>query len=154
MGHIKLSILSLAFGCFGLFGQSIVRVSIQAAGMEPRVAKPGTMLTITGTALDSSKVEEIYLTDHRMHMKVKVLEQTETTLKIRVPQFVKPGRQQLLILTRGQNPQYLEMPLYVTIEGEDEVAAADPPKARTVAAIQASAVVAGDHGNNSPGNQN
>ena len=152
MRTIKLSMISLGLCCVGIFGQgiSVVRVTIQAAGLEPQVAKPGTVLTITGTALDSSKVEEIYLTDHRFDMKVKVLEQTETTLKIRVPPFATPGRQQLLILTRGQNPQYLEMPLYVTIEGDDQVAVAEAPKTRTLAGVQPPWAVAGDAGNNNP----
>ena len=113
----------------GAFGQMVptVRISTQASGVEPRVARPGQVLTITGTALNREKVQEVYLTDHRFDMKVKVLEQTEQSLKVRVPPFAKPGRQQLLVLTTGDNASYLEMPVYVVIE-EEEVASVAVPK--------------------------
>ena len=120
---ISLSILSV-----GLFGQDnpTAKITTRASQMEPRIAKPGTVITITGAALGKSKVEEVYLTDHRFDMKVKVLEQSDDVLKIRVPPHAKPGRQQLLVLTSGDNAAYLEMPLYLTIEAEEEAASAEP----------------------------
>jgi len=125
MRKIKVSTMGLAFGCVALLGQSAgVPVSTQASRLEPVVAKPGVVLTITGVGLDKTRVDEVYLTDHRLDMKVKVLEQTEQTLKIRVPPFAKPGRQQLLLLIGGPKAAYLEMPLYVTIEADEEMAAA------------------------------
>ena len=125
----KLIGLLVLAGSVGLFGQQQpvpVRLVTQVSNMEPRVVKPGSVLTITGKSLDSSKVGEVFLTDHRFDMKVKVLEQSEQVLKIRVPPFAKPGRQQLLVLTAGENGAYLELPMYVLIE-EDEVAAAVVP---------------------------
>lgn len=99
----------------------------QADKLEPRVAKVGTVLTITGNALNKDKVDEVYLTDHRFDMKVKVLEQSENILKIRIPPFAKPGRLQLLFLTAGDKPAYLEQPLYVQVdEGEAVESPADP----------------------------
>lgn len=92
----------------------------QAIRMEPRVAKPGTVITISGVSLGKKFVDEVYLTDHRFDMKVKVLEQSENTLKIRVPPFLKPGRQQLLLLTSGEVQSYLEQPFYVQIESKDD----------------------------------
>lgn len=86
---------------------------------EPRVAQPGTEIVIKGFGLASPKVDEVYLTDHKFDMRVKVLEQTENTLKIRVPPFAKPGRMQLMILVTnatGDNPRLLEQPVYVMIE--------------------------------------
>ena len=88
----------------------------QAERIEPRSAKIGAVLTIFGRALNKELVEEVFLTDHRFDMKVKVIEQTETLLKIRIPPFAKPGRLQVLLLTRGDKPAYLEQPLYVTVE--------------------------------------
>ena len=125
MRKIKVSTMGLAFGCVALLGQSAaVPVNTRASRLEPVVAKPGVVLTITGVGLDKTRVDEVYLTDHRLDMKVKVLEQTEQTLKIRVPPFAKPGRQQLLLLIGGPKAAYLEMPLYVTIEADEEMAAA------------------------------
>ena len=120
MRKMILSVMALAVGLFGQ-ESSAVRVSTQASRLEPKVAKPGTVLTIIGAQLGRNRVEEVYLTDHKFDMKVKVLEQTDGSLKIRVPPFAKPGRQQLLLLTPGENGSYLEMPVYVTIE-VDEVA--------------------------------
>jgi hypothetical protein len=81
-----------------------------------KVAKPGDTLTITGVGLSASKVDEVYLTDHKFDMRVKVLEQKETSITVRVPPFAKPGRVQLLMLTKGDTPALLEQPLYVIIE--------------------------------------
>jgi hypothetical protein len=92
----------------------------QANKLEPKNGKPGTVVIITGVSLDKGKVEEVYLTDHRFDIKVKVLEQTSSTLKIRIPPFVKPGRQQLLLLTTGRNQTYLEQPVWVLVESPDE----------------------------------
>ena len=111
--------LIAAVGAFGQGPQS-PKMSSQATRLEPRVARAGTVLTITGVALGKAKVEEVYLTDHTFDMKVKVLEQTDTMLKVRVPPFAKPGRQQLLFLTTGQDPSYLEQPVYVLVELADE----------------------------------
>ena len=71
--------------------------------------------------MGKSKVDEVFLTDHRFDLKVKVLEQTETTLKIRVPPFAKAGRHQLLFLTKGTDPAYLEQPVFVLVELEDDL---------------------------------
>lgn len=100
----------------------------QTDRLEPRTAQVGTVITITGKALDKEHVDEVYLTDHRFDMKVKVLEQSDTTLKIRVPPFAKPGRLQLLLLTSGDKPAYLEQPLYVQVnEGDAETSVTPAP---------------------------
>jgi len=93
---------------------------------EPKLAKPGTEIVITGTNLSAAKVEEVYLTDHKFDMKVKVLEQKGETVTIRVPPFAKPGRMQLMILINnaaGDNPRLLEQPVYVMIEENTTVLA-------------------------------
>jgi len=139
----------LASACLGLFAQ-IPPVSPHATRMDPKVAKPGTIVTITGVALDKGNVEEVYLTDHRFDMKVKVLEQSAESLKIRVPPFAKAGRQQLLILTAGNRPAYLEQPVYITVELDEEPAKSENPKP---AAKDQPAPAAGDKANNPPERQ-
>ena len=126
----------------GLFAQAGTQFSPQATFAEPKVVKPGTVITIRGVALGSKDVAEVFLTDQRFDMKVKVLEQTDNSLKIRVPPFAKPGRQQLLLLTSGKSPAYLEQPVYVLVEIDEEAAKPDPPK-RTAAPASA-----GDKANN------
>jgi hypothetical protein len=101
-------------------GQAADELAPQATKLEPKTGKPGTIVVIKGVSLDKTKVDEVYLTDHRFDIKVKVLEQTEDTLKIRIPPFVKPGRQQLLLLTGGKIPTYLEQPVWVLVESVDD----------------------------------
>jgi hypothetical protein len=91
----------------------------QALTIEPRNAKPGTVVSVTGNYLDKARVTDAFLTDHRFDLKVKVLEQTSTSLKFRVPPFVKPGRHQLLLQTAGETPILLEQPVYLSIELDD-----------------------------------
>lgn len=80
-------------------------------------------MTITGTGLNRSALDEIYLTDHVFDLKVRILEQTPTSLKVRIPPFAKPGRFQLLFLTASKNPVLLEQPFHIEIE-ETQVGAA------------------------------
>jgi len=86
----------------------------------PRVVKPGDSVIITGVSLGEEQVEEVYLSDHKFDMKVKVLEQTAKMIKFRVPPFAKPGRMQLLMLMKTvkneDDPKLLELPAYLLIE--------------------------------------
>jgi hypothetical protein len=115
-------------------------LSPQAVQAEPKVARPGSVITISGVALGKPSVEEVFLTDQRFDMKVKVLEQTDTMLRVRVPPMAKPGRQQLLLLVGGEHPAYLEQPVYVLIEVEEQETSDKASPASTPAP-------AGDRGN-------
>lgn len=92
----------------------------QADSLEPKNGKAGSVLRVVGKSLAKPGVDEVYLTDHRFDLKVKVLEQTDTYIAFRIPPFVKPGRLQLLFLTGGNNPLFLEQPFYVQIEDGEE----------------------------------
>ena len=106
-----------------LFFAGVVTVAAnevpQVLTIEPRNAKPGTVVSVTGNFLDKTKVDDAFLTDHRFDLKVKVLEQTPTSIKFRVPPFIKPGRHQLLLQTAGETPKLLEQPVYLSVELED-----------------------------------
>jgi hypothetical protein len=111
------------------FGFLIVLLAILSAclnaesphmqSVSSKTAKPGDVLDVSGVALDSANVEEVFLTDHKFDMKVKVLEQSEKKLKIRVPPFAKAGRVQFMILTGGESPKLLEQPIFLVIEEEN-----------------------------------
>lgn len=91
----------------------------QIKTVSPKVVKPGDSVTVTGVSLGEDLVEEVYLSDHKFDMKVKVLEQTATLIKFRVPPFAKPGRMQLLMLMKAikdEDPKLLELPAYLLIE--------------------------------------
>jgi hypothetical protein len=100
----------------------------QMTDISQKAAKPGEIIIVSGQGLNSKNIDEIYLTDHKFDMRVKVLEQTQTTVKFRVPPFAKPGRTQLLFLTKGDEPKLLEQPVYLLIEDpETEVASVKLP---------------------------
>ena len=92
----------------------------QIETVSPKVVKPGDTVIVTGVSLGENHVEELYLSDHKFDMKVKVLAQNAETIKFRVPPFSKPGRMQLVILAKPQNadddPKLLEIPAYLLIE--------------------------------------
>jgi outer membrane biosynthesis protein TonB len=122
MNYPSRSTLVLGLFAFTALGFSETsHVAPETQRIEPRIGKPGAVLKITGKSLDKAHVDEVFLTDHRFDMKVKVLEQADGHITIRIPPFAKPGRLQLLLLTAGSSPVYLEQPLYVQIEaGDDE----------------------------------
>jgi hypothetical protein len=114
----------LATGCLAFASDP----APQMTDISQKTAKPGEIITVSGQGLNSKNIDEIYLTDHKFDMRVKVLEQTQSTVKFRVPPFAKPGRTQLLFLTRGDEPKLLEQPVYLLIEDpETEVASAKLP---------------------------
>ena len=96
--------------------------------IEPKNAKPGTIVSVTGNYLDKAKVDDAFLTDHRFDLKVKVLEQTPTSIKFRVPPFIKAGRHQLLLQTTGDSPVLLEQPVYLSVDADDVLSAKDTEK--------------------------
>jgi len=126
------------FSIVGCFAAAADDNAPQMNTMSAKTAKPGDIIEIAGVGLESAKVDEIYLTDHKFDMKVKVLEQKETLIKMRVPPFAKPGRMQLLVLTKGEDPKLLEQRLYLLIEDPTtevtHVKKAEEPKAEEHAA--------------------
>ncbi len=92
----------------------------QVKGISVSSAKPGEAFEVTGVGLSADKVAEIYLTDQKFDLKVKILEQSDKIVKIRVPTFAKPGRVQLLLLTAGAEPKLLEEPVYLVIEPKQQ----------------------------------
>jgi hypothetical protein len=105
--------LLLALSCF-----AADELSPQISTVAPRVAKPGDTVIVTGISLGEDRVDEVYLSDHKFDMKVKVLEQNSKMIKFRVPPFAK-GRMQLLMLmkaSKDEDPKLLELPAYLLIE--------------------------------------
>jgi IPT/TIG domain len=106
--------LLLALCCF-----ASDELAPQISTVLPRIVKPGDTVTVTGVSLGDDRVDEVYLSDHKFDMKVKVLEQDSKVIKFRVPPFAKPGRMQLLMLMKAEkeeDPKLLELPAYLLIE--------------------------------------
>ena len=118
----RVSVLSFVFLCAGIAG----RASAQAPQMqtiEPGKGKVGSVLVVKGVYLDKRRVDEVYLSDHTLDLMVKVLEQSESSIKFRIPPSVKPGKLQLVVKTPGDDAMMLEQPVWVTVE-DDAMAAA------------------------------
>ena len=104
---------------FGLALPSAAQVP-QMSTVQPDNGKIGTVLRVHGLYLGKDKVDEVYLTDHTFDMKVKVLDQTDDSVEIRIPPSAKPGRLQFLVKTTGKKPLLLEQPLYITVQEKEE----------------------------------
>jgi len=106
--------LSLMLSC--LAGDELAP---QITNVSPKVVKPGDSVIVTGVSLGEDRVDEVFLSDHKFDMKVKVLEQNAKMIKFRVPPLSKPGRMQLLMLMKAEkeeDPKLLELPAYILIE--------------------------------------
>lgn len=101
--------------CFGLAGWLTAQTP-QMYTVQPDGGKIGAVLRVHGVYLGKAKVDEVYLTDHTLDMKVKVLDQKDDVIEFRIPPSVKPGRLQLVVKTAGKQPLLLEQPAYVTVE--------------------------------------
>ena len=111
-----LLVLALSSACFAEQNATLQDPAPQMESLSAKTAKPGDVIEIVGVGLGDRKIDEVYLTDHKFDMRVKLLEQKPTLIRFRVPPFAKPGRMQVLALTKGDEPKLLEQPLYIVIE--------------------------------------
>ena len=84
--------------------------------VNPDTAKTGDEISVAGEYLDKARVAAIFLTDGKSEIKMTIVEQSETLVKVRIPEKVKRGRLHLMVLTTGSEPQLLEQPVSVSIE--------------------------------------
>jgi hypothetical protein len=89
------------------------------SSVDPMNGKVGTDITITGENIGAINVAKVYFTDGKNDFEVKVSEQTDTTIKTKIPAGVKPGiRYKLMLLTKGKEPKLIEQPVRVEIDEE------------------------------------
>ena len=62
-----------------------------------------------------SYVKELYLTNGKEDITVKIIRQSDVTIEFRVPADVKLGRYRLLILTGSTIPMLLEQPVHLDV---------------------------------------
>jgi hypothetical protein len=85
--------------------------------VEPMSGKVGTEILIKGENLGKAYIAELYFTDGTHDIKTPILEETDTTIKCKIPDGVKTGvRYRLMLLTRGKEPKLIEQPVRVEIE--------------------------------------
>ena len=84
--------------------------------VEPASGKAGEELTVSGENLDAKFVKEVYLTDGKTDFKLQVTQQAAESVKVKVPEKVKPGRYSLMVLTAEKTPKLIEQPVKYTVE--------------------------------------
>jgi len=84
--------------------------------VSPETLKAGEEATVSGEYLDKSRVSELYLTTGSVDLKVRILSQSASEIKFKVPEKAAPGRYSLMVLLTGEDPpKLIEEPTKVTI---------------------------------------
>ena len=88
--------------------------------VDPDTGKRGDIITVNGENLSKNLVAKLYLTDGgdgKGDIEVQITDQTDTTIKFKIPAKATPGqRLALMILTATKPAQLIEQPVKVTID--------------------------------------
>lgn len=103
--------LLLAAGVAAWGQQAMPRMT----SVDPANGKVGDVLTVTGENLQKAAVAKVYLTDEKVDMECTVVEQTDTSIKIKIPAKAT-GRLALETLTTGKQPKLIEQPVKVEVQ--------------------------------------
>ena len=112
MRRVKRLILCAATVATLAFAQESPRMK----SVEPASGKAGDELTVSGENLDAKFVKEVYLTDGKTDFKLEVKQQAAESVKVKIPDKVKPGRYSLMVLTAEKTPKLIEQPVKCTVE--------------------------------------
>jgi hypothetical protein len=82
--------------------------------VSPVTAVIGQIVSADGNAL-KSRVSDVYLTDGKKDYKVTLLEQSEQTLKFKVPAGVPVGHYRLMVATPDNPPFFVEQPAVLDV---------------------------------------
>ena len=104
--------------------------------MDKDEAMRGDTVVVSGDHLGKANVAELYLTDGKNDVKVKISEQTETAIKFLIGKDVRFGRYSLMILTGGDTPMFIEQPVKLNIV---EQYTPKPPAAEEAPAVPSTA---------------
>ncbi|MDZ7639959.1 MAG: hypothetical protein U5J83_17205 [Bryobacterales bacterium] len=75
----------------------------------------GDAVVVSGENLGKANVAELYLTDGKNDIKLKISEQTDAAIKFVIGKDVKFGRYSMMILTGGDTPMFIEQPVKLNI---------------------------------------
>jgi hypothetical protein len=109
---VSLIVLLLLVACFASYAQAVLP---RMTSVDPMNGKIGDVIVVTGENLQKANVAKVYLTDGKNDLVAEVLEQTETTIKFKIPAKAT-GRMAVMVLTTGKDPQLIEQPVKVTID--------------------------------------
>jgi hypothetical protein len=83
--------------------------------LEPDSGKPGDTITAYGRSLDSSTVENIYLTDGTVTALVNIIEQNVTSIRFRIPTMLERGRYTVVVRPAARYATALAQPVSLTV---------------------------------------
>lgn len=78
-------------------------------------AMRGDNVVVSGENLGKVNIAELYLTDGKNDIKLKITQQTDTAITFVIGKDVKFGRYSLMILTAGASPMFIEQPVKLNI---------------------------------------
>jgi len=84
--------------------------------LAPDTAKPGDIVIAYGQGLGTSRIADLSLTEGRGHALVTILEQTETSIRFRVPAMLTAGRYILVIHPANRYRDGIEQPVTLTVK--------------------------------------
>jgi len=85
--------------------------------VDPLNGKAGDVIVATGENLQKDAVAKLYLTDGKNDIICEMLEQTDTTIKFKIPAKVPQGvRLTVMVLTAGKDAKLIEQPVKVEID--------------------------------------
>ena len=106
-------LLAVLIGSAVLFAQAPLP---QVRSVDPLSVKAGDIVTLEGEYLDQEYVSGILLTDGTTDFKASITGQAATSLKIRVPATMKPGRFGVVVRLKKDATKEIEQPVKVTVE--------------------------------------
>jgi hypothetical protein len=84
--------------------------------VQPDTGKAGDVVVVKGEFLEKTRVAEVYLTTGPENIRVQILSQSGEAIKFKIPANAKTGRMRLMVLTTGLEPQFLEQPVFFTVQ--------------------------------------
>jgi hypothetical protein len=115
--------MKLSYIPFALAGLLVIALMLSAQATFPRMtsvdpgtAKAGVEVTVAGENLDKANIAEVYLSDGAKDQKVEVTGQTATAVKFKIPDGMKPGRFNLVVLTATKPAKLIDQPVKLTVE--------------------------------------
>jgi hypothetical protein len=109
---LSLMVTFLVAASFAAWGQPAMP---RMVSVDPGNGKVGDVLNVSGENLAKASVAKVYLTDGSHDLEVIITEQTNTSIKFKIPAKAT-GRLALMVLTAGKDAKLIEQPVKIQID--------------------------------------
>jgi hypothetical protein len=113
---LSLFVSLLVAASFAVHAQS---ATPRMTSVDPDSGKRGDIVIVTGENIGKDHVAKLFLTDGgdgKNDVEVQIIEQTDTTIKFKIPAKTPSGRLALMILTSSKPAQLIEQPVKLSID--------------------------------------